>query len=293
MKKIKTTLFCTVPLLLSIGIQFFAVYYLLFIAAIFFFGIGPRVTGQQYDFSDLLTLASDMDFNTIAMIIFSFCCIVVFGIWYRKRCGGTFRINAKKEIHPLEIAGIVLLIPGTQYLSALVSGVISVVFPSWLEMYEELLETAGLSTDISLIMFVYSVLLAPISEELIFRGVTLRIAQRAFPFWIANIIQAALFGVFHMNPLQGCYTFVIGLVLGYICHRGGSIYHVIFFHFLFNLWGTTVAQWMLEFNPLLQGAIILLSLVLGLGLGFFFFHLGSKRKRETQNDHSAQHQAFC
>ncbi len=293
MKKIKTALFCTVPTLLSIGIQFFAVYYLLFIAAIFFFGIGPRITGKQYDFSDLLTLTMDMDFNTIAMIIFSFCCIVIFGIWYRKRCGGTFHINVKKEVHPLEIAGIVLLIPGTQYLSALVSGFISVLFPSWLEAYEELLETAGLGADISLIMFLYSVLLAPISEELIFRGVTLRIAQRAFPFWIANTIQAFLFGVFHMNPLQGCYTFVIGLILGYICHKGGSIYHVIFFHFLFNLWGTTAAQWMLDLNPLLQGTIILLSLIFGLGLGFLCFHLGNKKKREINSNRSVQHQSLC
>ncbi len=280
MRKFKTALFSTVPLLLSIAIQFFAVYYLLFIAAIFLFGIGPAVTGETYDIYDLFSLAENMDFNTIAMIIFSFCCMVLFGIWYRKRCGGTFHINIKKDFHPLEMLGIVFLIPGTQFLSSIVASIVSVIFPSWMESYQELLETAGLDGDITIIMFIYSVLMAPISEELIFRGVTLRIAQRAFPFWIANIIQAFLFGAFHMNALQGCYTFVIGLILGYICHKGGSIYHVIFFHFLFNLWGTTAAQWLLELNPLLQGMVVILSLILGLGIGFLCFYLGNQKKKE-------------
>lgn len=280
MRKLKTGLFSTVPMLLSIAIQFFAVYYLLFIASIFLFGIGPALTGQSHDVNDLFILVADMDFNTLAMIIFSFCCIVVFGIWYKKRCGGSFHINIKKEIHPFEILGIACFIPGTQYLSSLVASIVSIFFPSWLTAYEELLETAGLGTDVTALMFLYSVLLAPISEELIFRGVTLRIAQRAFPFWIANTIQAFLFGAFHMNPLQGCYTFVIGLILGYICHRGGTLYHVIFFHFLFNLWGTTAAQWMLDLDVMMQGMIVLLSLILGLGLGFYFFHLGNKKKLE-------------
>lgn len=278
MNKVKTALFSTVPMLLSIGIQFFAVYYLLLIAAIFLFGIGPGVTGRFYDSSDLFTLISDMDFNTVAMIIFSFCCMVVFGIWYCKRCGGTLRLNFKKEIHPLELIGIVCLVPGTQYLSSLVASMVSAIFPSWLEAYEELLETAGLSGDVGTLMLIYSVFMAPISEELIFRGVTLRIAQRAFPFWIANLIQAVLFGAFHMNPLQGCYTCVIGLILGYICHKGGSLYHVIFFHFLFNLWGTVISPLMLELDMMLQGLIVILSLVFGLGLGFYFFHLGNRKK---------------
>ena len=279
MNKTKTILFAIVPTLVCVALQFFAVYYLLFIAAIFLFGIGPVMKDKSYDFSDLMELTQNMDFNTIAMIIFSFCCIIIFGIWYKKRCDGTFRINIKKDFHPLEITGLILLVPGIQYLSALVTSIISMIFPSWLEIYEELLETVGLGENITLIMFIYSVLMAPISEELIFRGVTLRIAQRALPFGLANILQAALFGIFHMNPLQGCYTFIIGLILGYIVHKGGTIYHVIFFHLLFNLWGTTVSQWIVNLTPLLQGIIVILGLILGLGLGFFCFQLGNQKKQ--------------
>lgn len=278
MKKTKTLLFSSVPFFLSIGLQFIAVYYLLFIAAIFFFGISPAVQGITYDVNDLFELTTDVNFTTLMSIIFSVFCIAVFSIWYYKSCGGNLKINVKKSFHPYEILGIVFLIPGAQFMSSIVTSLISLAFPSWLEDYMELIESAGLSGDVPLLMMIYSVLLAPISEELVFRGVTMRIAQRAFPFWIANIIQALLFGIFHMNPLQGCYTFVLGLVMGYICEKGGTIYHVIFFHFLFNLWGTTASEWLMVDNPALQGLIIIVGTVVGLTAGFYFFNKGNKLK---------------
>lgn len=278
MSKVKTLLFSFVPLLIAIALQVFSVFYLLFVAAIFLFAIAPNMTEKSYTIDDLFFLTTDTDFNTVAMIIFSFCCMILFGIWYKKRCSGTFRINLKKEFHPYELLGILFLIPGAQYVSALVASLISIVFPSWMEAYEQLLETAGLGTTLSTIMFIYSVVMAPISEELIFRGVIFRIAQRSFPFWTANVIQAALFGAFHMNAIQGCYTFFVGLVLGYICQKGGSIYHAIVFHILFNLWGTTVSLWLADANPIILTIIMIASLLFGLSLGFYFFKLGNEQK---------------
>lgn len=278
MKKIKTLLFSSVPFLLALGLQFVAVYYLLFIAAIFLFGIAPSATGTTYNIDDLMALASNMDFNTVISIIFSVFCIALFAIWYYRSCSGKFKLNIKKDFHIFEILGIVLLVPGTQFMSSIVTGMISMAFPSWLEDYMELMENAGLSGEVSLLMMIYSVCLAPISEELIFRGVTLRIARRAFPFWIANFIQALLFGIFHMNPLQGCYTFILGLFMGYICEKGGTLYHAIFFHFLFNLWGTTASEWLLVGDETTQGLIIIIGTIVGLSGGFYFFHKGNKSK---------------
>ena len=90
-------------------------------------------------------------------------------------------------------------------------------------------------------MLLYSVLLAPVCEELIFRGTTMHLARRALPFWLANTMQALLFGLFHMNWIQGIYAFALGLVLGYVCEKGGSIYYSILLHILFNLWGTVIS----------------------------------------------------
>ena len=278
MKKMKTLLFSTVPFFLAFTFQFVAVCYLLFLAAIFMFGIAPSVTGQSYDFNDLLTLTTDLDFNTVISIVFSVFCIVFFAIWYYKSYGGNLIIDIKKKFHSYELLGILFLVPGAQFMSSSVTGMISMVFPQWLEDYMNLIENAGLSGEVSTLMMIYSVCLAPFSEELIFRGVTYRIARSAFPFWIANFIQAVLFGVFHMNPLQGCYTFVLGLFMGYICEKGGTLYHAILFHLLFNLWGTTASQWLTMGDENTQALIIFFGTIVGLSLGFRFFKQGNQLK---------------
>ena len=275
MKKIKTLLFSTVPLLLGIGIQYVAMIYLIIISAIFMFVIAPQITQTSYNENDFMVLLMNIDFNTILMIAFSVTCIVIFGIWYYKSCGGNFLPNIKRTFHPLQFLGIVFLIPGTQFFSSIIIGVVSSVFPSWLEAYEELLESAGMGDEISIIMMIYSVCLAPIGEELIFRGVTMRIARRSFPFWAANLIQAVLFGIFHMNMIQGIYAAVLGLFLGYVCEKGGSIYLAIVFHFLFNLWGTTSAEWLTVEDPMLISLIVIGGTIIGLVAGILFFRRGN------------------
>ena len=277
MKQIKTFLFSTVPFFLAIALQFVAAYYLLFIAAIFMFVVAPMANGTIYDMNDLMELTVNQDFTTVLSVCFSIFCIALFSIWFYK-IGGNYKINLKKNIHAFEILGIVLLVPGAQFLSGMVTGIVSTIFPAWLEEYMELMESAGLTGEISLLMMTYSVLLAPISEELIYRGVTFGILRKAFPFWIANILQAMMFGIFHMNALQGCYTFVVGLIFGYVREKGGTIYHVILYHMLFNLWGTTASQWLTLADENTQAAIVLIGMSVGLTAGLYLFNKGTSSK---------------
>lgn len=281
MRKVKTFFFSFVPFLLGIGIQYIAVFYLMFLAAIFMFAVAPALTGNSTSFNDFIDLMMDLNFNALASIIFSVSCIVIFGIWYYKSCGGNYKFHVKKDFHPLQLVGILVMVPATQFATSLLVGIISTAFPKWLEEYNELMEAAGLGADtpIPLLMMIYSVCLAPFSEEILFRGVTMRIARRAFPFWIANILQALLFGIFHMNILQGCYAFALGLILGYVCERGGSIYYSIFFHFLFNLWGTTVSGLLEKVDPMILGMVILFSVFILLPVGILLYHQGIKKKQ--------------
>lgn len=279
MKKFKTLLFSSVPLWLTMAVQLVVIYYMLFLAMFFLYSNNPALTFDTTGAMDALyELLFNVQFQAVISIVFSICCILLFGMWYYSRCGGEFRIQVKKDIHPLEILGIAILIPGTQFLSNIITSIVSIIFPSWLEAYEEMVEAAGLTGDIPLLMLIYSVLLAPISEELIFRGVIFRIAKRAFPFWIANIIQAFLFGVFHQNMIQGCYTFVLGLFLGYICEKS-SIYHVFIFHFLFNLWGTHATEIFANIDETLFGFIVLFGSVICTIAGTRLFNKGNLEKR--------------
>ncbi len=278
MKKLKTFFFSFVPFLIAFGIQYIAVFFLMAVAAAFMFAAAPAITGKPTTQDDLMGVFTNMDFNTVVMIVFAVSCVTTFGIWYYKSCGGEFGFDVKSKWNPLQLVGILVMVPGTQFATSMLVGVISTIFPKWLEDYEALLESAGMTGEVSILMMIYSVCLAPFSEELIFRGVTMRVAQRAFPFWIANIIQAFLFGVFHMNMLQGCYAFALGLILGYICEKGGSIYYAIFFHFLFNLWGTTASAWLNTMPEMVLGMVVLFGAMFLLPLGMVLYKKGIEKR---------------
>lgn len=77
----------------------------------------------------------------------------------------------------------------------------------------EMLEQVSGSTD-SLSMFLYASVLAPISEEILFRGYVMR-SLEPFGKRFALFGSALMFGLFHGNLLQTPYAFIMGLVLGY------------------------------------------------------------------------------
>ena len=72
---------------------------------------------------------------------------------------------------------------------------------------------AGSSNTYS--MFLYASILAPIWEELLFRGYILR-ALRPYGKRFAILGSALLFGLFHGNLLQTPYAILVGLILGYM-----------------------------------------------------------------------------
>lgn len=95
------------------------------------------------------------------------------------------------------------------------------------EAFEEL--------SISPIILILSVaVVAPIYEEVIFRGILLKgMAKKINPI-IALVVSALFFAVMHMNIPQGINAFLLGLVIGFIYLRTGSIYLSIFSHFVNN-----------------------------------------------------------
>jgi membrane protease YdiL (CAAX protease family) len=54
------------------------------------------------------------------------------------------------------------------------------------------------------------------------------------PFMAANILQAVLFGVYHMYWIQGVYAFALGLILGFTAEYFHSIWAAILLHAFVN-----------------------------------------------------------
>ena len=67
-------------------------------------------------------------------------------------------------------------------------------------------------------------LLVPLVEEVVFRGAILHSLFGAFKNrWAAIAVSAALFALVHLNPAQMPHAFIMGLLLGWMYSRTGSI----------------------------------------------------------------------
>lgn len=283
MKKVGSFFFAFVPFLLVTGIQYLVTFFSMGTAAL------TEVTWYIFsNTADIRSIVDDLDdfwisqrFNTYLMVVYAVITIAVFGVWYYMKYDGNYLPSPRTVFHPVSILGIVMLVPGTQFLSTYIVAFTATLFPAWLEEYEELLEYAGLDERITIGMFIYSVLLAPISEELIFRGVTMRQAKKVLPFWVANLLQAFLFGVFHGNMMQGIYAFCLGFLLGYVCEMGGSIYNSILLHMLFNFWGTVISEFLDYGNTVFSFLFWLMFGIAVTAAGVLVFHLGAKKCREA------------
>lgn len=82
-------------------------------------------------------------------------------------------------------------------------------------------------------MVIYTCLVAPFMEELLFRGVLLRKARR-FGDRTAVVFTAVMFGLMHGNLNQFLYAVVIGLVLGYLAVRTNRILYNVLLHMAVN-----------------------------------------------------------
>lgn len=91
-------------------------------------------------------------------------------------------------------------------------------------------------------------IMVPIAEEVVFRGGIQRVLQNVLGGrnqWVAIVVPALIFGVIHFNWAQGIHAFLIGLLLGWMYHRTGSILPGFVLHWVNN----SVAYLMFNLMP--------------------------------------------
>lgn len=93
--------------------------------------------------------------------------------------------------------------------------------------------------------FLFTVIAAPIGEELIFRKLLVD-RMRRFGELPAVLLSGLLFGLFHGNFYQFFYTFMLGVLLAYLYVRSGKIYLCMMMHALINLVGGVLTTWILD-----------------------------------------------
>lgn len=274
MKRIGRILFCLLPLLITIVLQNLITIPICGVAAILIVLNNNGITFPEL-MNELLSLLSTSTFIIFISMAYAVTALIIFGFWYRKKIAPSQeRVAVRSAFHPWIILSLLLLSIGLQYVISYLMNFIGMLRPDWMQSYTELIDTAGIGT-LSPLTVLYAIIIAPISEELIFRGVTLGYAKKALPAAGAVCLQAVLFGIFHLNIIQGIYAAFLGLFIGYLCEAGGSIAIPMLFHAFFNAFGSLANAGM--YYHMEQPFFFMLWLTVGVLLtyaGIFLFQHG-------------------
>ena len=143
-------------------------------------------------------------------------------------------IRMEKNINKSKMEELGLLILNTTCYSALI--ITSVII--LLTVLSSLLSKKIILADYSKQSFEVNELLKflvfyPIGEELLLRGLILQFLKKKTKY--ANLIQAVIFGILHLNPIKFIYTTISGIFFGNVRLKPNPIWWIILLHSTFNL----------------------------------------------------------
>ncbi len=82
-----------------------------------------------------------------------------------------------------------------------------------------------------ILVILQTVILAPVSEEFLFRGILYRRMEKYFgSYWVPALISSALFGIYHFNLAQGIFSFFIGMLSCAIYYQVRNLAASMLFH---------------------------------------------------------------
>lgn len=120
----------------------------------------------------------------------------------------------------------------------LVTLVLSLLPASWMGSYTE--ASAGLEQT-GVLAFLSTAIVAPVVEEVIFRGLVYTRLQRAIPSLWAAVVSSVFFGLCHGEFVWFCYAFVLGFIFALLVRATGSILPGMLMHVVFNATNSLLA----------------------------------------------------
>lgn len=208
----------------------------------------------------LITISGVLGFqnNNILLIGIANFCVIPVALWFIIMDGR--RRNPLKTIHrPLTFINgvwIVALGASTAYVMNVIISLsqLQKLFPG----ANELAEQAGLYDQPLWLLILAGGILAPIAEELIFRGLVYLRLRDYLGVKNAIVISSLLFGIYHGNVVQGIYAFSMGMLFAYGMEKFKSLWAAILLHMAGNSWMFILQEFLVDWSKVLYGLPVLL-----------------------------------
>ncbi|NLL05505.1 MAG: CPBP family intramembrane metalloprotease [Clostridiaceae bacterium] len=145
----------------------------------------------------------------------------------------------------------------------------------YFEEHDELMKALVGGSNI-LVVFIGTAIAAPVIEEILFRGLIFNELKKVMSVTAAVVLQGVLFGIYHMQVVQGAYAAIFGILMGLAYVWTKSIWSSIIIHIMIN--GTSVILSSIPekagFITILENyspMIFVISLLLVIG-SYFYLH---------------------
>lgn len=106
------------------------------------------------------------------------------------------------------------LVVGCQMAATIGANIMELILNQFGLSIQASMESASMTVD-TFSLWLYMAVWAPVTEEILFRGVIQRL-MLPYGKRFAIFASAFLFGIFHGNLVQSPYAFLVGLILGYV-----------------------------------------------------------------------------
>lgn len=182
--------------------------------------------GQNVEFVRLLSYS-------VAMLL----SLVLFRLYMRKRGSRRVVMYKAEGFNPIVIlSGVVILISLSVLLAPL----------------NDILPTDSREFGDSVWTLIMVVAVAPIFEEVLFRGMLYNMLRETCPPFVSALLASVIFGVVHLEPVVVIEGVLVGLLFSYVYLRTKSIIAPIILHICNNILAYALAILTYQEQPLLE-----------------------------------------
>ena len=192
--------------------------------------------------------------------------------------------NLNFNFSPTNVGTYLLIFPmmlGMMFIAEFITSQIPITGPFFGEYYEFFSRLMEQMTKDKATMIVLAVIMAPISEEIVFRGIIQKgLINKGMNPATAIIISSVVFGLVHGNPWQFVGAVLLGCVLGFVYHKTKSLLLPILLH-AFNNLCSSILIFYGDSESFADVFRISEWLVLGIGIILFavFYYLFTRKYR--------------
>ncbi len=228
-------------------------------------------SGQELDAATMAAMTEELtvailDQAMLMTVIAGVLALLVYWIIFLVRKKNFLQEVGIRKVSVNGILPIVLLGMSFNIITTMV-----VSYVPWPQAWMDSYMASSSMIDTSLIAWIGAVIMAPVVEEIVFRGFIYGRLKKAFPMMVAAVISALAFGAMHGTLIWLIYTFVFGMVLVWVYEKYQSLAACILLHMAYNLVGM-----LLSYLPEEASVVVIVLFVISIVVAVLSYKMVNK-----------------